>query len=528
MGGAPCGHNPKSTNRIMTETTKILPPGSAFAPAQVKWSAANRLALVSGLLLAVVVARYWVVIHSDFETDEAYYWLWSRGLAWGYYDHPPMVAYFIRLGTTLFGDTILGIRSMAILAMIAASVLVYVLASLLFDDRRVALLSLLWFSMMPHTAFFSIIMFPDAPALLFWVATCVGLAMVWRSGRGEWWYLVGVAVGLLLLSKYTGAFLICGIVAWLLASAEMRPWFKRPEPYVAGAIALLLFSPVIMWNAQHGWASFIKQFGRALEVSSVGGVANMSAFVGIQAAFVSPLIFVFIIAGLAVAVSRGLRRREANWLLLALTSAPMLLYFLLHAFSAEVLPQWPSAAYPAGIVAAVAAFAALNSEGNSRSFVRVSFDAAPWVGLVFTLTLLAQMTVRPVSVLAANDPLSRFAGWTELASKTRAVANAQHADYIATNEQGLDGALAFYLRDMTVFQTSEAIRYESLPPVDQALLRRAVGLYVVEASLDDVARLRQYFDTVEPVSTIWRTRDGDPIEPYHLYKLTGYRGGLPF
>jgi 4-amino-4-deoxy-L-arabinose transferase-like glycosyltransferase len=512
----------------MTETTKVLPPGSALAPAQVKWAATYRLAPLLALLLAVVAARYWVAVHSDFETDEAYYWLWSRGLAWSYFDHPPMVAYFIRLGTWLFGDTILGIRSMAILAMIVASVLVYILALLLFDDRRVALLSLLWYSVMPHTAFFSIIMFPDTPAILFWVATCVGLAVVWRSGRGEWWYLVGVTTGLLLLSKYTGVFLIVGIAAWLVASAEMRPWLKRPEPYVAGLIALLLFSPVITWNAQHGWVSFIKQFGRALDVSSVGGLANMGAFVGIQAAFVSPLIFAFIIAGLAFAVARGLRRQEANWLLLALTSAPMLLYFLFHAFSAEVLPQWPSAAYPAGVVAAVAAFAIPKNETNSRSLAQYSFDVAPWVGLVFTLTLLTQMTVRPVAVQAAHDPLSRFAGWAELASKARAAAIGQHADYIATNEQGLDGALAFYLRDMTVFQTSEAIRYASLPPVDQALLRRGTGLYVVEASLDDVARLQEYFDSVKPISTIWRARDGDPIEPYHLYRLTGYRGGLPF
>jgi 4-amino-4-deoxy-L-arabinose transferase-like glycosyltransferase len=512
----------------MTETTKALPPGSAFIAAPARWRANYRLAPVLALLLAVVAARCWVVVHSDFETDEAYYWLWSRGLAWSYFDHPPMVAYFIRLGTWLFGDTILGIRSMAILAMVAASVLVYILALLLFDDRRVGLLSLLWFSVMPHTAFFSIIMFPDTPAILFWTLTCVGLAMVWRSGRGEWWYLVGVAVGLLLLSKYTGVFLICGIAAWLLASTEMRPWLKRPEPYVAGLIALLLFSPVIVWNAQHGWASFIKQFGRALDVSSVGGLANMGAFVGVQAAFVSPLIFIFIVAGLAVAVSRGLRLQEANWLLLALTSAPVLLYFLLHAFSAEVLPQWPSAAYPAGVVAAVAAFAAPKSGASARSLARYTFEAAPWAGLVFTLILLVQMTVRPVSVAAAYDPLSRFAGWAELASKTWAEAKAERADYIATNEQGLDGALAFYLRDISVFQTSEAIRYESLPSVDQALLHRATGLYVVEASLDDVARLQKHFDSVDLVSTIWRTRDGDLIEPYHLYRLTGYRGGLPF
>ena len=200
-------------------------------------------------------------------------------------------------------------------------------------------------------------MFPDTPALLFWVATCVVAALVWRSRRGEWWYLLGVAAGLLLLSKYTGVFLLAGIMAWLVVSNEMRFWLKRREPYLAALISLTLFSPVIWWNVEHDWASFIKQFGRAFESSPDGGVTNLGSVVEVQAGFVSPLIFAFVIAGLAVASWRGLFRQEANWLLLAVSAAPMLLYFAIHALSSEVLAQWPSAAYATGIVAAVGAVA---------------------------------------------------------------------------------------------------------------------------------------------------------------------------
>lgn len=479
------------------------------------------------LLLALVALRCWSAHIVDFETDEAYYWLWSRKLAASYFDHPPMVAYLIRFGTALFGDTIFGIRSMAIAVMLATSALLYLLAVILFEDRRFGLITVLWFNAMPHTAFFSLVMYPDAPAILFWVLSCVGLALVWRSGRGEWWYLVGVAVGLLLLSKYTGVFLVFGIVAWLAASREMRFWMKRREPYIAALIALLLFSPVIFWNAEHGWASFIKQFGRALESSPDGGLANVGTFVGIQAAFVSPLIFGFAIAGLAVAVWRGLRREEADWLLLGLVGAPMLLYFLAHALSAEVLPQWPSAAYPAAIVAAVAAFAPRAKEPARPLAVRRGFEAAPWVGLLLTLVLYAQLTVRPVAIAAANDPLARFAGWAGLASQTHALAAARHAGYVATNDYGTNATLAFYLRGMTVFQISEPVRYLFFPPLDQALLSRSTGIYVVAASDDDSARLQQHFDAVTLLGTIWRSWDGDPIEPYRVYELKGYRGGLP-
>jgi 4-amino-4-deoxy-L-arabinose transferase-like glycosyltransferase len=99
----------------MTDTQQISAtrPVSAVA-AQLQKSTASWLVTVLPLvilLLALVTLRCWVARHVDFETDEAYYWLWSRRLAMSYYDHPPMVAYLIRLGTSLFGETIIGVRS---------------------------------------------------------------------------------------------------------------------------------------------------------------------------------------------------------------------------------------------------------------------------------------------------------------------------------------------------------------------------------------------------------------------------------
>jgi 4-amino-4-deoxy-L-arabinose transferase-like glycosyltransferase len=438
-----------------------------------------------------------------------------------------MIAYLVRIGTALFGDTRFGVRSMAIVAMIMASILVYALTVILFDTRRGGLLAVLWFNLMPHTTFFAVIMYPDTPEIVFWLLTCVAAALVWKSGRGEWWYLVGAALGLLLLSKYTGVFLLFGIAAWLAVSAKMRVWLRRPDPYIAAVIALVLFSPVIVWNAQHHWASFARQFGRALDASADGGVVNAAGFVGIQALFVSPLIFAFAIAGLAVAGLRGFRRQEANWQLLFFSSAPMLLYFLVHALSAEVLPQWPSPAYPAAVVAAVAGFAPWTGKPQRR-LTRYSFAAAPWLGLLFTLTMCAQMTIRPIAVAAADDPLGRFAGWAELAAQTRAVAEAQHAGYITSGDYGTNATLAFYLRDMPVFQASEAIRYIFLPPIDQTLLARTTGVFVAAPDVDDLAELQRHFDTVALIATLWRARDGDPIEPYRVYRLAGYRGGIPF
>ncbi len=515
----------------MTETTETAPRDSNVlaGAAERLWIAPCQAASVAvlALVLAMVVLRCLVARHIDLETDEAYYWLWSRHLAISYFDHPPMIAYLIRVGTALFGDTVFGVRSMAIVTMTAASALVYALTIILFDDRRLGVIAALWFNMMPHTAFFSIVMYPDTPAILFWLLCCLALALVWKSGRGEWWYLAGAAMGLLLLSKYTGVFLLAGIVMWLSASTQMRCWLKRREPYFAGLIALILFSPVILWNAQHHWASFAKQFGRALDTTK-GGFGAVGDFLCIQVLFVSPLVFVFAVAGLVVAAWRGFSRQNANWLLLAFAVAPMLLYFLIHALSAEVLPQWPSAAYAIAVIAAVAVFTPRQNAPEHDPFLRYGFAAAPWVGLVFSLVMFAQMTIRPAPVSAADDPLNIFAGWAQLASDTRAVASAHHAGYIADADYDTNAELAFYLRDIPVFQTSETIRYEYLPPIDQTLLARTVGIYVASPPFKDLPEIQKHFESVELISTIWRTRDGDPIKSYRIYEVKGYRGGVPY
>src|SRR5229473_8496157 len=90
-------------------------------------------------ILALVVLRLVAAAYTPITFDEAYYWLWSKNLAGGYYDHPPMVALVIRAGTLILGDTELGVRLISILLALPMSWAVYRAAAMLFGGRRVAL-----------------------------------------------------------------------------------------------------------------------------------------------------------------------------------------------------------------------------------------------------------------------------------------------------------------------------------------------------------------------------------------------------
>src|SRR3954452_16212887 len=98
-----------------------------------------RVALNTGLaILALVGLRLVAAAFTPITFDEAYYWMWSKHLAGGYYDHPPMVAVVIRLGTMIAGDTELGVRLASVLSALPMSWAVYRSAAILFGGHRVA------------------------------------------------------------------------------------------------------------------------------------------------------------------------------------------------------------------------------------------------------------------------------------------------------------------------------------------------------------------------------------------------------
>src|SRR6202521_490056 len=214
-------------------------------------------------ILALVALRLAAAAWMPLTFDEAYYWMWSKHLAGGYYDHPPMVAVVIRLGTMIAGDTELGVRLVSLLLALPMSWAVYRAATILFGGQRVAATATVLLNVTLMAAVGTLIVTPDAPLLVASSFVLFFLAKVLESGRGAWWLAVRAAVGAAVLSKYTALFFGPAILIWLVAVPKLRRWLVSPWPYLGGIVALAIFSPVILWNADHEWVSFLKQIGRS-------------------------------------------------------------------------------------------------------------------------------------------------------------------------------------------------------------------------------------------------------------------------
>src|SRR6059058_3046400 len=247
-------------------------------------------------ILALVALRLGAAAWTPLTFDEAYYWMWSKHLAGGYYDHPPGVAAVIRLGTTFAGDTELGVRLASILFALPMSWALFRTASILFGGVRVAATATMLLNVTLMAAVGTLIVTPDAPLLVASSFVLFYLTKVLETGRGAWWLAVGAAVGAALLSKYTALFFGPAILIWLVIVPKLRHWLVSPWLYLGGMVALALFSPVILWNADHHWVSFIKQIGRArIEDFRPAFIAEL---IPTQIVFATPLVWVLGAMGL--------------------------------------------------------------------------------------------------------------------------------------------------------------------------------------------------------------------------------------
>src|SRR4051794_15889115 len=165
-------------------------------------------------VLALVLLRVIAAAVTPLTFDEAYYWTWSKHLAGGYYDHPPMVAVVIRLGTLLAGDTELGVRLLSILLALPMSWAVYRTAAILFGSERVAASATILLNITLMAAAGTMIVTPDAPLLVASSFVLFCLAKLLETGRGAWWLAAGAAIGAALLSKYTALFFGPAILIW--------------------------------------------------------------------------------------------------------------------------------------------------------------------------------------------------------------------------------------------------------------------------------------------------------------------------
>src|SRR5260370_5068020 len=185
---------------------------------------------VAALIAALTALRVIYASQIDLRTDEAYYWTGSKENVLSFLDHPPMIAWFIRFGTAIFGDTNFGVRFAGILAMLVTQLLLADIVRRVTHDVRAVVLA----ALMPEAGlYYGLLMAkvsPDVALIPFAVAMVWALIRLNESDDARWWLASGVFAGLALLSQLTAVLLVPAGAAFMLVPGWRRRWLRRPYP----------------------------------------------------------------------------------------------------------------------------------------------------------------------------------------------------------------------------------------------------------------------------------------------------------
>lgn len=476
------------------------------------------------LIAAFTLLRFLLAACVPLLPQEAYYWTWSRYPDWSYFDHPPLASYSIALTTAVFGQTVFGIKSAAVLWALGWNLLWAHLITDMFGDRKLAFWSLLALNLTMAYEAYGFGPTPDGPLLFFWIAT---ICSIWRlnvTGKAYWWYLAGACMGLSWLGKYAGVLLAPVVVLYLLTTPGLRHWFKKPQPYLAFLLAIAIFSPVLLWNYQHDWASLA--FQGSNRVNDMGGLKPrfFALLLLTQFLILTPYVFVLSVSALFREVRKWLAHQlqDGERLLLLSALVPLVLFtavsFRTNAKINWLLPAWWS-------LIILATRHLLGHEHASRKLVRGLLSSA--------VVLLIGIVVTTAPNLPVPGDLNSWSGWPEAAARIDRLETSIRAEgkktFVFSPNHKISSLLWFhnagqqrtYAQDIFA---KKALQYDYFPRGDS--LQGATGLLVVSdqsQSKLDLEEIRPFFDSVERVDSIETAAMGRKTRHIEIYRCTNYR-----
>ncbi len=504
------------------------------------------------LLIAIAtVLRCIIASCVELGNDEVYYRMYAQDLQWNYFDHPPFVGWLIRLSTfNLKLDTELFIRFGAILSSAISTWFIYLCGKKLKDEYTGFLAACLYTFTLYGSIIAGTFILPDSPQMVFWTASLyvlIGMTDPDQFQAPKWSSLLlfGVLTGLGMLCKIHTSFLWFGLLLYILL--YNRKWLLHPGVYVSGIITLLFFAPVIEWNIQHHFVTYLYHSKR-VNIASGGGI-DLSAFFtyfGGQVFYFNPVLFPFFIIGMVWAIKGRLPVFQHQKNILLLCGLPLILMATAISFFKEVLPHWTGPAYSSLILLTAAYFAQKIPAGQiqKQGIPRVM----QWAGVFITMIAFAGILVihfYPGTLSSKAKPFTGdgdftvdMYGWKEMKTMVDSLfkkddeTGAMKKESIVVCNKWFPGAhLDYYVtmplkRDIQVLGDTSDIHQYAWLNQQRKPLKPGDDAYMIVPSEDffDVRLYQPFFQTIIAPEILEQKRNGKTIRYIYVFRLKNYQG----
>jgi hypothetical protein len=516
------------------------------------------------IIIGFAIIRGVIAFSMELGTDEAYYWFYSQDIKWNYFDHPPMVALWIRAFTAnLALQDIEGfIRLGSVVGCGIASWAIYKTGETLHSSKAGLFGVCLYNASFYASITAGIFIMPDTPQMVFYTLSMWMIARITKDDT-NWmnWLVFGAAAGLCIMSKVYGAFLWTGL--GLFALVKKRRWFSQPHIYAAVFVTAVIASPILVWNIQNDFITYKFHSSRADVTRGGFDLITFGREVINQALYNNPFSVIVIVTALIAFVKRRKAQNAANEALSIFNFIGLPLAILLLGisfFRDTTLPHWSGPAYVALIP-----LAAIYLTGQPARYAKKLLF--PAVGCLFVFLVVwqylihfapASIGVRDVDkkgILADGSVVSRllsgFENFQLIAETRNSWEPADEAFLQLYRQETVNGRIERNAPVICYKWWGAHIEYyfcypNKIPMIglgepnelheylftnaerkDSVNLDTAYCIVPADDNYNVRLKYSPYYQTINEPSLISVKRKGKPDVKFYVYKLSGWKNRLP-
>jgi len=444
------------------------------------------------LALAVLSTIYnaFLPLHGD----EAYYWMWSHSLQGGYYDHPPLIAFMIYL-SNFISESEWGIRLVNVFSMSVSAFLVYMLTCKISNEKAALKAIYIFASVVIIHAGYTITT-PDSPLILFWTLSLYSAYCALFENSTKHFALVGLYLGLMMLSKYTAILFVLFLLLFVLF--KRRDIFLDYRFYMAIVIASVVVSPLLWWNYQHEWISFLFQMNHGADSVKTISFNSFFEFFGAQFGIYSPI---FLGLFFYLLFKHKLFIKDDKLFFFSLSALVVFIFFQYKALFAFLEVNYDGPAF-IGVTIVIATL--IEKEGWKKSF-KVGIYLALFISLLARFGLLFYLEVVQDRMYGNKEAVTLLSSHVKEDDKIYGF----HLTFAAL--------LKYYLPnhpDTQVLTPSRFSHYDMVKEDDWI----QNGLYL--SMSDKEEQLEDLYQKVELVDTLKVQRGLNGEKIFYIYRLT--------
>lgn len=454
--------------------------------------------------------------------QDAYYFFYAQHPDLSYFDHPPAIAYLLKLFTWILGQNVVAIKLADSVLTALTSVAVYQLALKFFNKNQSQKIIVLFLSTL-MVSILSLVSTPDTPLLFFWTLSLLALYKALFEEKKAWWPLAGLLMGLAFDSKYTAVFLPFGMLLFLVLNQSKRKFLLTVWPWLSIIVMILVASPVIIWNVRNHFASFAFQGSQRMHAAAALELKPkfVLGLLGHQLLLLIPVLFISVLYTLYKTIEiyrRSLRKIPAANLFQLCFFLPIFVAFLLLSPIYWIKINWMMPAYITGIMLA------------APYINKKWFNVQIVISFIVHFGLLIELLFYPVPVKSDDT----WVGWETLYQKVSRIKNEQHAAFVFSADSYKTSAeLNLYSNYFIYGQNvigENALQFDyigtkliTLNGMDAIYVDSDPGFKDNQPNAVLPAAVLPYFDLVTQLKPVIINEKGKAVRKFFIYLCKGYK-----